>query len=51
MEELTNFSLNDDHEEFIYITTDGVIWTNKTSFNKTSLKLTINYLLDNCYFT
>ena len=56
MGEFINFCFNDGDKEFIGITRYGAIWTNspekyRLSFNKTSLKLTINYVLDNCYLT
>ena len=56
MGELINFCFNGGDKEFIGITRYGAIWTNsqekyKLYFNKITLKLAINYLLDNCYFT
>ena len=48
MEELINFCFNDGDREFIVITRYGSIWASnhgkyRLSFNKTSLKLAINY--------
>ena len=53
--ELINFCFNGWGKGFIGTTRYGAIWTNnqekyRMSFDKTSLKLAINYLLDNCYF-
>ena len=55
IEELINFSFNGGVGQFIGITRYGAIWTNNQHrheliFNKRSLKLEINYLLDNDYF-
>ena len=54
LEELINFCFNDGDKEFIGITRYGAIYTNnqqkyRLSFNQTSLKSAINYLLDNRY--
>jgi len=56
MSESINFCFNGGDKEFIGITKFGASWTNNkdkynVTFNKTSLKLAINYLLDNCFFT
>ena len=54
MGELINFSFNGGDKEFIGITRYCAIWTNsrekhRLSFNKSSLKLAINSLLNNSY--
>ena len=56
MSNLINFCFHGGDKEYIAVTNFGAIWTNdkdkyKINFSKTSLKLAINYLLDNCYFT
>ena len=56
MGKLINFFLNVGDKEFIVLTKYDAIWTNsrqkyKLSFNKASLKLAINYLLNIHYFT
>ena len=44
-----------DEKQFIVVTKFGAKWTDnklkfKITFDKASLKLTINFLLDNCFF-
>ena len=56
MGKLINFFLNGGDKEFIVPTRYDAIWANsrqkhKLAFNKTSLKLAINYLLNIHYFT
>ena len=56
MRELINFCFDGGNKEFIDITRYGAIWTNsgekyRLYFNGTSLKLAINYLIDNSYLT
>ena len=56
MRELIKFCFNGDVKEFIGITRYGAIWITswekyELSFNKTSLKLAISYLIDNSCFT
>ena len=52
--QLINFCFNGWNKGFIGTTRYGAIWTNqekyRMSFDKTSLKLAIYYLLDSCYF-
>ena len=56
MRELIKLWFNDGDAVRIGVTKYGAIWTNnqqkyKLLVNETSLKLVINYLLDNYYFT
>ena len=56
MSELINFCFNGGDKEYIGIYRGNGVWTNdqgkyNITFNKKNLKLAINYLLDNCYFT
>ena len=56
LRELIKFCLNGREKEFIGISKHDAIWTNnqqkyRFSVDKTSLKLAIDYLLDNWYFT
>ena len=56
MGELYNFSFDGGDKELIGVVNYGTIWTNNQqkhnlSLTKTSLKISVNYLLDNYYFT
>ena len=56
MGKFINFCFNGGDKEFIQMARYGAIWTNSLEkhrlfFNKTSLKLTINYVLDHSYLT
>ena len=55
LRELINFCFKGGDKKYIAITKFGATWTNNkhkynVTFDKPSLKLAINYLLDNCYF-
>ena len=56
MEEFANFCFNDGDKKSIGIIKHGVIWSNSQEkyrlfFIKRSLKLAINYLIENSHFT
>ena len=51
-----NFCSKGEKKQFIAIKKFGATWTDnenkfKVTFNKASLKLAINFLLDNCFFS
>ena len=54
--ELIDFCFRDGDKEFTWIIRCGAIWTNSRQkynlpFKKSSLKLAVDYLLENIYFT
>ena len=48
--ELINFCFKGWKKQFIDLTKSDVTWLTIKTFDKASLKLTINFLLDNCFF-